>query len=655
METITLEKLTELVIEERQFIFKKDEFLYDYEQLVNSNFLKEEHSQIRVLKSKAFSMELYRQFSRKFNFHINSSFSETINFFIQVGNYFTDAQKFDLEISEQKAGLLNFLIIESNKKFDVCFDELIVLFDGKKDRFIYEFNRAFSENLLNLNIPSNKLFSVLNFLYLQMDSNASYNLDLSTLAKGLEDYCRHNPESAKELLPIFLKEHNRLVTLESAILAGLYNNDKAELLYVRGLMHDSSNLLSLICAIRSFSIEDNDEAIVLLDLVEEIKSEDTHILINMSLLFSGFIRNTSITDRQIKERCFECLHELVLNSASSVKQVTLDAVTYLNGYDDQVYTIVSKLNLDVLDERLTDSVSSLLANLSSCKYFFSFIRDYALINKLTFSGKAFSFPIGRFLSSEGAEFSRHLVKLLIDDSGLVRFVGISILRHIFSAIRRNYQFEIDLLKLPAIEQYKLWVSILHDGFDLENSIPLVLTLRKSSYPFVSTALVYKIEESVENYGSTVNEILLRHLNQNDAPDEELIERIKTKADNFSSLIRAKGKVKELNPYYTQADLVSKYNEDYFNRLNEGFQKTVSENSVLSSFATTVILAKGGGWKLDNRTEISKLSTYGTSFQLPRQYYISPDSFDFENRLWYLKNWTTEFKQWEATISSLESI
>ena len=655
MEAITIRQLTEKVIVERQFTFKKDEFPYDYENLINRNIVKEEYNQIKIQDSVLFSTELYRQLSTKFNYLMSRSFSETIHFFIQVGKYFTEPQKVILGISEQMNELLSLLIIKANKEFNSNFEEVTVFFNGEKDQFIYEFNRAFSKNLQNLNIPSDKLFVVLKFLYLQMDSNATYNFNMSELANGIKNYSSGNPDSAKELLFLFQKENARLVTLEAAILASLYNNDKDVLVLIKELLRDPTNLLSVVCAVKAFSINDNEEAAAILDIIEEIDSEDTHLLINMPQLFTSLIRNTTITDVSIKERCFENLHTLVSNSDSSVRQFTLDAVTYLNGYDEQVYAIVSKVNVGLFDEQLTNTVSSLLANLSSCKYFFNFIEQYALINKLTFSAKAFGFPIGHFLNGEGMEFSVHLVKLLVDDSGLVRFVGISILRHIFSAFRRCYQFEIDLLGLPAIVQYKLWVSILHDGFDLENSIPIVLPLRKSTYPFVSSALIYKIEESAENYGSTVGEILLRHLNLNDAADKELVERIKRKTENFNELIREKGKVKELNPYYTQAGLVSKYNEDYFNKLNEGMQKTVNENSLLSSFATTVILAKGGGWKLDNRTEISKLSTFGTSFQLPRQYYISPDCFDFENRLWYLKNLKNEFKQWEATISSLENI
>jgi hypothetical protein len=47
----------------------------------------------------------------------------------------------------------------------------------------------------------------------------------------------------------------------------------------------------------------------------------------------------------------------------------------------------------------------------------------------------------------------------------------------------------------------------------------------------------------------------------------------------------------------------------------------------------------------------ELGYVSTSFQLPRSYFISPENFDWNFRVLYIKNWKNILKKWEAIISS----
>jgi hypothetical protein len=111
-------------------------------------------------------------------------------------------------------------------------------------------------------------------------------------------------------------------------------------------------------------------------------------------------------------------------------------------------------------------------------------------------------------------------------------------------------------------------------------------------------------------------------------------------------------VKELNPLYTQSKLYEIYQEGFGDSLSSNLEDSVEDKSSFLSLFTPVTLAKGGGWKHEKGGQVSQLSSIGTSFQFPREYYIRPETFDFENRVSYTENWENEFKKWEVAISSL---
>ena len=101
--------------------------------------------------------------------------------------------------------------------------------------------------------------------------------------------------------------------------------------------------------------------------------------------------------------------------------------------------------------------------------------------------------------------------------------------------------------------------------------------------------------------------------------------------------------------YTQ----SKYFNDYISLHGKLFSRKLEENvdqhSILSHISTTVILAKGGGWKNETKTEISQLHKFSSSMTLPRGYFISPDNFEWDRKIDMLEDWSNFFEGWEATI------
>jgi hypothetical protein len=321
----------------------------------------------------------------------------------------------------------------------------------------------------------------------------------------------------------------------------------------------------------------------------------------------------------------------------------------VEGHDEKISQLILSIGAEVTNRDLHDGISNALGGRSQPKCFFEFVKAHASYGK-KFPVDAFDYPIHHFLAENPEEFSRELIALLIHDHGLVRLAAGKILKSAGHP-RRQFKFAIDLLTLAPLDQYKLWVSVLHMDFDIERALPIVLPIRKSSSTFVADVFKLKLEYEIENYGSPIIDILEKYADTSDPDDQMLIVRLNEKNEHVTEMMRRKSAVKELNPYYTQSKLMKEFDEIWRTKFNSSIQMSVNKGSIISQLATTIILAKGGGWKdeEDANGQIGQLSKVGASMTLPRQHSISPNKYDYEIKTWYIEDWTKDFEKWEATI------
>ncbi|GAL77270.1 hypothetical protein JCM19274_4983 [Algibacter lectus] len=80
-------------------------------------------------------------------------------------------------------------------------------------------------------------------------------------------------------------------------------------------------------------------------------------------------------------------------------------------------------------------------------------------------------------------------------------------------------------------------------------------------------------------------------------------------------------------------------------MSESVDKGAKENSLFSILtnngSNTIQLSKGGGFRIGNKKEISQLGKIGTSFTLPRSYFINPNKYELEKGFLMQQNWTDE--------------
>lgn len=653
-----LTELIEFVIDKKTFLFKESDISFNCDDLIRSEILERQPNQIKVGDSLLFTKAFYEHFATKLNFTLTSDFQAAVEFYHKLQEDFKVERKVIMGITEQMRNLLMYLIKSINKDFGVTFEDFaLTLKKDDEDRFLYEFNSSFFKCLDELEIEAENLYPIVIHLHEQVDSDVQYNMNLGELTKAVQRYCIQHPDKGISLLELHQeKESEPIVNIHAAILTGLYkSNREEELARIQELAKGKINHVSIACAISAFEPESNSEATNLLDTIDSIKSEADDYLINLPRLYVNFIDNENVSDPEIVNRCFAKIQELLDCENISIKHNTLWQLHFVKNHDEEIFKIVDSLNNIPLDENLYKSVNDVLTRFEDQKYFFQFLRGYSVNNRMKFEAKKIEFPISKFKNDNPSDFGKHLIELLIDNEGEIRFIGKRILSHLRIVIHGNYQFEYDILNLPALEQYKLWVSVFQDSPEPKHSFPLLLPLRKSKYPFVVEAFICKLEELIESYTSSVVSVLKEHLDLTDDEDKKLLDRIEVKYEEFGKYWDKKVKVKELNPLYTQSKLYEIYQEGFGDSLSSNMEDSVEDNSSFLSLMTTITLAKGGGWKHEQGGQVSQLSTIGTSFQFPREYYIRPERFDFDNRVSFTENWENEFKKWEATISSLGNI
>lgn len=653
-----LAKLIEYISENQTFTFKESNVSFKCDDLITMKVLERQPNQVKVISSSLFTDAFYQYFVSKLDFCLTNDFHSVVEFYRKIENHFREAKKGIIGITEQMNNLLVYLIKKVNEDFGVTFEDFaITLNKDNQDEFLYRFNTSFFSCLDELKIEAEDLYPSVIHLYEQVNSDVYYNMNLGELTNGVRRFCIKNPDKGIQLLELHKERESRPIdSIHSAMLIGLYKSNRVgELERIKELLKDDINHTSVVCAISAFEPESNAEAINLLNVIEETKSVDENFVINLPKLYTNFINNKNISDPEILKRCFSKLQELANSDSLEIKKSTMWHVRFVEDHDKEIFKIVDSFNKAPLQDDMYGVINEVLTSFKDQAYFFHFLRSYSVHNKMKFESKKFEFPISKFENQDSSAFSKHLIYLLIDNEGAIRFIGKRILSHLTVVVHRNYQFKYDILKLPALDQIKLWVSVFQDKPQPKYSLPLLLPLRKSSSSIVVESFIYKLEELIESYSSALLSVLQEQLNLNEEDDKTLLARVNSKYEEFSEYWDKKVAIKELNPLYVQSKIYEIYEEQYHENISSSFEDSIAENSPFLNHMTTITLAKGGGWKHKKEGKVSQLSSVGTSFQFPRDYNLAPERFDFNIRVTYVENWENEFTEWEAALSSSENI
>lgn len=630
-----ISSLVDSVIEQKKLQFSKDESDFD-KLLFERNILKSENDKISIFDYHLISSPFLDKYIEKFDFIISKDFQENADFINKVKeDFLSNGYVHDYHILEKEIWKL--VTKESNSKFNCSFNDYLNSLDlDNKPEGLFSFIDAYSKLLPELNLTDEIIFNNALILTEITKSDAQYNIPLGNVLNGIKNKCKSDYDLGLELLrkSIFLNEEKENII--SAIVSGLYENKKYEFYdsILKDLIQKGDKLNAFFFGLSNVSDLEITECDLYKEIIKKYIKEDSLVISILSLVFSILKSNNS----KYHKFCFKVLDSAIENEKTAY--YILNNLDHLNNYNQEKTEIIVKLiNQDYFSiENYINPISNVFWHLKEFESFKKVVLT--IIERKPFENFIKSFQ-SYLHSVDKIELDKFTIELLTDNQASKRNIGIDIFNYLSS--HSPYQFEFNILDLSHILQYKLWVSLTQDFHEPKNRLVALLPLFDSKSDLIRESFICKLEEISEDYGGHVTKIIESNFDKKNPNYLPVIERIKNYIENYyAKNIDLKNSVSELNPYHTHYKFIKVFDESFSKNMSKSVDKGARENSLLSILGTkTVQLSKGGGWRFGAKKEISQLGKVGTSFTMPRGYFINPNKFELEKGFIIRQDWTDE--------------
>jgi hypothetical protein len=622
------------VVQQKKLQFSTSEIIFD-SLLFEQKILKLQNSTVSISNYELTSIYFIEKYKAKLDFiisekfDINVCFIKTINEDFKSNGYVQDYHILEKEIWKS-------IIKESNSEYKETFNEYLTINIENKSDEIFNFVEAYSDVLPELNLDSAVIFKNIIILTEITKSDADYNLNLGNVLNGIKSKCKADYDLGLELLNKSISLNDDKENIISAIVSGLYENKKIEFYdsILDDLIQKDDKLNSIFFGLSNVSEIEENECKLFIELINKYNKKDLLIISILSLVFS--ILNSKNT--KYHQFCIKELESAIENEKTGY--YILNNLNQLKNYNQEKTAIVVKLiNQDYFSiEKYINPISNVFWHLKEFESFKKVVLT--IIENKPFEKFIKNFQ-SYFHSVDKKELDKFTIELLTDNHASKRKIGVDIFDQLSSY--NPYQFTFDILKLPHILQYKLWVSLTQDFHEPKNRLIALLPLLDSKSEFIKESFICKLEEISEDYGGYVTKVLEENLIK-DNPNYTLAkERVKKHIENYyGKNIDIKNSILELNPYQTHYKHIKHFDEMFSKNMSKTLDKGARENSLLSILGTnTVQLSKGGGWRFGANKEISQLGKFGSSFTMPRSYFINPNKFELEKGFIIRQDWTDE--------------
>ncbi len=470
-------------------------------------------------------------------------------------------------------------------------------------------------------------------------SDADYNLNLGNVLNGIKNKCKSDYDLGLQLLKKALSVSEDKKNIISAIVAGLYENKKNKFYesILKDLIQEKRKLSSIFFGLSNVSEIGITDCELFIDLIKN-HIKDNYLVISVLSLVLTVLKSKNTKYHKF---CFKELESSVENEKTAY--YILNNLDQLNQYNKEKTEVLIKLiNQDYFSiEKYINPISNIFFHL---KEFDSFKKVVlSIIENKPFEKFIKSFQ-SYFHSVNKTELDIFTIELLTDNQASKRATGIDIFNQLSSY--NPYKFKLNIIELPHIIQYKLWVSLTQDFHEPKNRLIALLSLLDSKSELIKESFICKLEEISEDYGGHVTKVLEDNLSKDNPYYTSVSERVQTYIeDYYSKNIDLKESVRELNPYHTHHKNIKYFDKLFSKKMSESVDKGAKENSLFSILtnngSNTIQLSKGGGFKIGNKKEISQLGKIETSFTMPRSYFINPNKYELEKGFLMNQDWSDE--------------
>ena len=638
--TEQLNNLIKLIIDEKQFRFSRSELKFATDELEKNSIVLYEDDTLKLNDNKLFFYKLYLELTKKFSFVLTEDLTALLTFLKEVHEYFAS--------STTRMGISHFL-----KEFNTIaiyyqhhlFKADVIKYtdDWLKEPHnpLYIFSEAFNNFLPYNHFALADLLTLIRKLYALLGYNEPnvINSSIINLKKGLRSFVFQNPHKGKEFLSLLFQNYDAINEQISVdVFSSLLEAEKEFIVDIEKAAKNEIYQSAIVVALSNQNLTSTSELEKILNIIKSITNTSQKYRVQLPQLFASIINNPVTKKEEVIADCFKELNNLVADQDESIVAAVLGAITLIENYEQQKTSLLKNLvEKDNFNHQTIPSLSWIFVTYNEPKLYFEFLIAYTDKFKFAVNEEIFEHAIPNLREKNREEFDRELIGCLIHNQGEIRWMAIRLLSKL-CFLHNMRQFSVDILLLKPIEQFKLFTSVFAIFTGPKTSLSLLLPLIDAKDEFVKEAFICRIEILAGDYGGDVTDVMNEQWGIKSEEQQAVYNRMIAYLTEASKRRKAKNNIKELNPLYNQASYMDAYMKTYGKLTSRSINEGVEKGSAFKYLATTVILAKGGGWKNKQTGKISQLGSIGLSMTLPRGYFVSPDNFEWDLHEERKENW-----------------
>lgn len=615
--------------------------------LIKENIVKQENNLLSISNYEILIPYLFGRYQDKYGFQMSDSFEKNIEFIINILQHFDHTENFHNFLIFEKE-VWKFIIRKANSNHNESFNTFLEAIDSENiPEYINNFSEAYSSLLPELNLTVDQILANTICLVEITKSDTEYNFNLGLILSGIREKSYSDYDFGIELLKKSIDLEDINDNISSAIVTGLYES-KNIVFYndiLNELIEKDLKLNVIFFGLSKISNIQNRDCDIFIQIVEKYIGSYLYKTSVLALVFTILRSN----EEKYHAYCFQkFLHEIdnentaqyILGNLMLVKEYYPQKIEIVIKFIRQPYFSIEKhirlLNGFLWHVRKICFFKNVVLNITDKKPFKSFIKSF----------QSYLFTLDK------SDLDSFLIDLLTNNTASKRFLGVEIFH--FLSDRVPYIFTLNILELSPLSQYKLWMSLTDDFNDPSQRIVPLLPLLDSSSELIRESFICKLEEISEDYGGHVPQALENNLDLQNPFYKNTLERIKIYISEYHKKnTELKNSIKEFNPYNTNYKLIRSFNDSFHKSMGKSINKDLENDSLLSILGgNTIQLAKGGGFRMGADQPISELSTFGSSFTMPRSYFINYNKYEIEKGLYRKKDWSDE--DFAQIIKTLEN-
>jgi hypothetical protein len=430
-----------------------------------------------------------------------------------------------------------------------------------------------------------------------------------------------NPVKAAALYE-YAKKHNGATYegLFTHFYKSLYHFDGDHYLQEAMDLHDI-NKLECICALSGLNYDQDLHIRTAFEFMKDKNETDIDCMRILPTFYTRLIDNIH-TPEDIRKECFTSIGQLTNTNDEQLKNSLIWRTSSLKGYDkekmDLFPTFFSWGNPHFLTTYFDhfDSPASL----------FGFTREAFIEYGMTTNLNLFESALSTQQHVNIEKYNLELLQFLTDNLAIIRFAGIKILLRING---RSSSFS--FLELNEKKQLRIIESLLPTPTNIEELLPLVLTLRNSPFPAVRSNLETGLIALIEAYGHHTIDMTKNCLDPEDPMDEELLNSLNAAFRKYKQEADERMQVKELDPIENELQHLELYFQLEHEKQAEMMEEATRQ-SIFAQLAKNIHVIRGSAFNTELNPEISLMGEVGASHLLDQRYSINPEAYEWNFRL-----------------------